>query len=519
MKTQNQFLDLPADPDESNYPRQVFNSCYSFVEPVKPPKPYLIAHSSEMAQKLGMSEEFALSPEFLKIMSGQAPLDDCKSYAMCYGGHQFGNWAGQLGDGRAINIGEVLDTDSNSQVLQLKGAGPTPYSRSGDGYAVLRSSVREFLCSEAMHHLGIPTTRALSLLGTGEDVMRDMFYNGNIQMEPGAIVCRVAPSFLRFGNYQLPASRNDKETLQKLVDFTMKNHFSHITKEGVDGILEMFAQVCETTGKMVVDWMRVGFVHGVMNTDNMSILGLTIDYGPYGWLEDYDPAWTPNTTDSGMRRYCYGAQPQIAQWNLCRFGDALLPLIGDVEPLQEILEQSSIDLGNRFSEMMCSKLALPASQSGEEELFSSLNELLQSEEIDQTLFYRSLANCPLDEKPEVNFDHMKLAYYSPDKCSQESKTQLNDFVGQYRKRLDEYKVTPKEREESMNRVNPLYVLRNYLAQLAIDEATEGKYERILETLEVLRNPYTVQEGKEEFCAKRPEWARSRPGCSMLSCSS
>ena len=223
----------------------------------------------------------------------------------------------------------------------MKGAGLTPYSRTADGRAVLRSSVREFLCSEAMHHLGVPTTRALSLVGTGDQVVRDMFYDGNARPEPGAIVCRVAPSFIRFGNFELPASRQDTVVLEKLVDFTIARDFPELADAG--DIAERrrlwFAEVCARTARMIVHWMRVGFVHGVMNTDNMSILGLTIDYGPYGWIDNFDPDWTPNTTDAQGRRYRFGQQPQIAYWNLSRLANALVPLFPGVEPLQAGLQR------------------------------------------------------------------------------------------------------------------------------------------------------------------------------------
>src|SRR4051812_20124068 len=232
----------------------------------------------------------ARDPLFAEVFAGNTMLDGMEPYAANYGGHQFGQWAGQLGDGRAISLGEILTPAGQRWELQLKGAGKTPYSRTADGRAVLRSSIREFLCSEAMHHLGVPTTRALSLVATGEPVMRDMFYDGRAKPEPGAIVCRVAPSFIRFGNFELPASRRDVPLLEQLVAFTIDRDFSELLSEDrtardPEVRAEWFGQVCERTARMVADWMRVGFVHGVMNSDNMSILGLTIDYGPYGWID------------------------------------------------------------------------------------------------------------------------------------------------------------------------------------------------------------------------------------------
>ncbi|HEY0880990.1 MAG TPA: protein adenylyltransferase SelO family protein, partial [Archangium sp.] len=295
---------LPGDPLTDNQPRQVKSALWSKVTPTPVSAPSLLAYSPEVAAELGLTEEKLKS--LLPILSGNAVAEGSTPFAANYGGHQFGNWAGQLGDGRAISLGEV-----NGLELQLKGAGPTPYSRRGDGRAVLRSSLREFLCSEAMHHLGVPTTRALSLVLTGDRVMRDMFYDGRPELEPGAIVCRVAPTFIRFGNFELPTSRDDVTLLKQLTDFTLTHFFPHLGAPSKESYAQLLREVAERTARLMAHWQAVGFVHGVMNTDNMSILGLTIDYGPYGWLDDFDPGWTPNTTDAGTRRYRSGAQPQV----------------------------------------------------------------------------------------------------------------------------------------------------------------------------------------------------------------
>ncbi|MEY3421330.1 MAG: hypothetical protein RIR48_1622, partial [Bacteroidota bacterium] len=254
--------------------------------------PSMLIYSMEMAEELSLDQSYCLSDEFCQIMAGNKLAEGSKPFAMCYGGHQFGNWAGQLGDGRAINLGEIVNSNGSQQNLQLKGAGPTPYSRSADGLAVLRSSIREFLCSEAMYHLGVPTTRALALVLTGEEVRRDIMYDGNPAMEKGAVVCRVAPSFVRFGNFEILAARQDETLLKKTADYVLEHYYPYL-KNDLNPYLALFKEVVEKTCQMIVDWQRVGFVHGVMNTDNMSILGLTIDYGPYGWIDDYDPNWTP----------------------------------------------------------------------------------------------------------------------------------------------------------------------------------------------------------------------------------
>ena len=271
---------LPADTEERNTRRQVRGACFSRVKPTPVARPELVAHAREVAELLDLEVTPENENDFAEVFGGNRLLPNMDPFAMCYGGHQFGNWAGQLGDGRAINLGEVVNSRGQHLTLQLKGAGPTPYSRTADGMAVLRSSIREFICSEAMHHLGVPTTRALSLVVTGERVMRDMFYDGNPAYEPGAVVCRVAPSFTRFGNFQIFAARQEMDQLRQLTDFTLRNDFPHLGEPSRETYAAMFDEVCRTTAAMVAHWMRVGFVHGVMNTDNMSILGLTIDYGP-----------------------------------------------------------------------------------------------------------------------------------------------------------------------------------------------------------------------------------------------
>ena len=389
---------LPSDSSEVNYPREVRSACYSRVKPTPAREPSLVAHSREVAELLGLGERACLSPEFTQVFSGCRALPGMDCHALCYGGHQFGHWAGQLGDGRAINLGEVRAPDGQHFTLQLKGAGPTPYSRTADGYAVLRSSVREFLCSEAMFHLGVPTTRALSLIRSGQGVLRDMFYDGNAKTEPGAVVCRVARSFLRFGSYEIFAARRETELLKQLADYTIRTEFPKLAPplaqiEIVHGTyVEWFREVSRLTAVMVVDWMRVGFVHGVMNTDNMSIIGDTIDYGPYGWLEDFDPNWTPNTTDATGRRYAYGQQPEIAYWNLVRLANALVPLLPSPELMQDALDVYPEIYEASWKRTITSKLGWRGfREEGDGALVSSLMGLLPKLEIDMTIFYRQLA--------------------------------------------------------------------------------------------------------------------------------
>jgi serine/tyrosine/threonine adenylyltransferase len=509
---------LPADPDSRNLRRQVTGACYSWVKPRGFPNAELLAWSRELGDELGLSPQTLGKEKFTAIFSGNETLPGLAPYALCYGGHQFGHWAGQLGDGRAINLGEVLTPDGRHQVLQLKGAGPTPYSRGADGLAVLRSSLREFVCSEAMHHLGVPTTRALSLVATREDVIRDMFYDGNPQAEPGAIVCRVAPSFTRFGSFEIFAQRQDHDLLKRLADYTIATDFPALGAPGPGTYVAWFHEICRRTAELIVHWMRVGFVHGVMNTDNMSILGLTIDYGPYGWLENYDPHWTPNTTDAEGRRYRYGAQPQIALWNLVQLANALYPLIEEVPPLEAGIELYKQTYEKGWLRMMRDKLGLEQEHDDEPLLIQQLLNAFSHTETDMTLFFRGLADVDFTQPPSAVPQPLRHAWYEaePPTIAQQA---LLDWLQRYQQRLEREAGDARARTERMNRVNPLYVPRNYLAQLAIDAATGGDTRRLDEWMEVLKHPYTEQTGMEQYAGKRPEWARQRAGCSMLSCSS
>jgi serine/tyrosine/threonine adenylyltransferase len=526
LRFDNAFVrELPADAEAGPRQRQVHGALYSRVQPTRVVAPRLIAYSREVAALLGLSASDVASPEFAQVFAGNALLDGMIPYAANYGGHQFGNWAGQLGDGRAITLGETINAAGQRWELQLKGAGPTPYSRTADGRAVLRSSVREFLCSEAMHHLGVPTTRALSLVATGESVVRDMFYDGHPKAEPGAIVCRVAPSFIRFGNFELPASRNDVALLTRLVDFTIRRDFpalvsglasTDVSEQLSDGVrAAWFAEICERTAFMVAHWMRVGFVHGVMNTDNMSILGLTIDYGPYGWIDDFDLDWTPNTTDAQGRRYRFGQQPQIAYWNLTRLASALVPAFASVDPLHAGLQRYIDAFTRAESDVFAAKLGLTHGGDEDTELMHALQTLLQSAEVDMTIFFRALADLDIGAPALAPFAD---AFYDEQKRIQHE-ADLVAWLTRYAARVARDPMSAEQRRARMQAANPRYVLRNYLAQQAIDRAEQGDDAGIDELLDVLRHPYDDQPGRDAFARRRPDWARNRAGCSMLSCSS
>ena len=494
---QSRFVDeTPGDSIQGGSIRQVLNACWSRVSPTTVPEPKIVAWSDVMANTLDLEEKEE------NLLSGNEICIGMDTYSQCYGGHQFGTWAGQLGDGRAITLGEVESKEGVLE-LQLKGSGLTPYSRNADGKAVLRSSIREFLCSEAMYHLGVPTTRALSLCTTGEKITRDMFYDGNPADEPGAIVCRVAPSFLRFGSFQIHAMRGDKKTLENLVNHTLKAHFPHLKSEGDDLLIDWLREIIEKTAHMVIEWLRVGFVHGVMNTDNMSIHGLTIDYGPYGWIENYDHNWTPNTTDLSTRRYRFGQQPMLAGWNVARLLESISPLMKDTDKLHELMKHYDSCILQEYRKMWSSKLGL---EEYDEEMVNELITLLHHCETDMTIFFRKLA---LLIEPTIS--GLEDCFYDLDTVPTE----------EWEKWLNKYLSTvSSDRAEAMNAVNPKYVLRNWMAQLSIDKAEKGDFSLVNELYTLLKRPYDEQpEMEDEWFVKRPDWARHRAGCSMLSCSS
>ncbi|XP_074577919.1 uncharacterized protein LOC141834497, partial [Curcuma longa] len=477
-------------------------------------------------------------PDVPLIFSGASPLKGGLPYAQCYGGHQFGVWAGQLGDGRAITLGELLNSRGERWELQLKGAGKTPYSSFADGLAVLRSSIREFLCSEAMHGLGIPTTCALCLVTTGKLVNRDMFYDGNSKDEPGAVVCRVAQSFLRFGSYQIHASRGkeDLELVRTLADYTILHHFPHIEKmnksdglsfevggEGSSSVVDLTSnkyaawsvEVAERTASLVASWQGVGFTHGVLNTDNMSVLGLTIDYGPFGFLDAFDPSYTPNTTDLPGRRYCFANQPDIGLWNIAQFTSTLssAELISK-EEANYAMERYGDKFMDEYQSIMTNKLGLSKYN---KQLISTLLNNMAVDKVDYTNFFRLLSNVKADatiSKTELLVP-LKAALLD---IGPERKEAWTTWVQTYIEELVSSGVSDDERKVTMNSVNPKYILRNYLCQSAIDAAEQGDYGEVQRLLKLIEHPYDEQPGMEKYARLPPAWAY-RPGVCMLSCSS
>jgi uncharacterized protein YdiU (UPF0061 family) len=474
--------------------------------------PGLIGWSEELAADLGIQKP--ATQEEINVLGGNALAAGMKPYAACYGGHQFGHWAGQLGDGRAITLGEWIAPDGSTRELQLKGAGMTPYSRRADGRAVLRSSVREYLMSEAMYHLGVPTTRALSLVTTGDAVVRDMFYDGHPLPEPGAIVMRVAPSFLRFGNFEILFARKEHEHLRKLSEWTMDRYYPHLAGSFEDRVVAWVKEIVARTARMISEWMRVGFVHGVMNTDNMSILGLTIDYGPYSMLDDYDAAFTPNTTDLPGRRYAFGRQPAIGKWNLACLAGSLAPLLPDAATLAEALQTYDDVFGEEYYRMMGRKLGFAEIGEQEAALVDECVEVLSGAKPDYTLFFLKLAELPLREDVDAVDFFSSTFYREP---AAEARNQLSAFVTAYSDGLRQSGADRTTRLEIMRTANPRIILRNYQLHEAIEALGGGDAAPFEKLQQAMKQPYS--DGFDELVAKRPDWAGQKAGCSMLSCSS
>ncbi|EFJ46698.1 hypothetical protein VOLCADRAFT_62183 [Volvox carteri f. nagariensis] len=548
--------ELPADPDSRNVVRQVEGALFSFVSPTPPSGvPYTVTYSRQVARLVGLDPTDCERAEFPLVMSGAAPLPGSLPYAAVYGGHQFGQWAGQLGDGRAITLGEVVNpVDGQRWELQLKGAGKTPYSRRADGRAVLRSSLREFVCSEAMAALGVPTTRALSLVGTGG---------------PGAVVCRVAPSFMRFGTFQLPVSRGLGEVglVKMAADWVIKYHNPHLASDlsvclpylticpplppppppppppsdSPQPYLDLLREVTCRTATLVAAWQSLGFVHGVLNTDNMSILGLTIDYGPFGFLDKFDPDWTPNLTDAGGRRYSYRNQPEAVQFNLVMLGNALLA--ADLVPregAEEVLREYSKVLSESYNARMAAKLGL---REYDMTLTHELMRLMYDDDADFTNTFRALCSisCTEDEPPEcassdsgsesgsglrpTGHHHdlpaaLAAALNGGQPLSEERVAAWRQWLQAYRARLRAEGVPEAERQSAQRSVNPKFIPRQHLLQWAIEAAEGGDYSELETLLEVLERPYDDQpDTAAKYSGLPPEEMVRRPGVCMLSCSS
>ncbi|MGG7552382.1 protein adenylyltransferase SelO [Chryseobacterium arthrosphaerae] len=497
--------DFSNNPMQRNTPKVLFAT----IKPAGFDKPELIAFNAGLSEEIGLG---TFEDKDLDFLVGNNLPENVQTYATAYAGHQFGNWAGQLGDGRAILAGEIVNDDGKTTEIQWKGAGATPYSRHADGRAVLRSSVREYLMSEAMFHLGVPTTRALSLAFTGEDVVRDIMYNGNPELEKGAVIIRTAASFIRFGHFELMSAQQEYKTLQDLTDFTIDRYFPEITSSGQQKYKDFFENICTRTADLMVEWFRVGFVHGVMNTDNMSILGLTIDYGPYSMMDEYDLNFTPNTTDLPGRRYAFGKQGQISQWNLWQLANALHPIIKDEKFLEDTLNRYGTYFWEAHDAMLCRKFGFDGMRKDDEEFFTNCQGLMQELQLDHTLFFNQLEKLSSGADLKALFGATSYTLLNEEKLNK-----LQNFIRTYESRINSNTISKEESLAMMKTANPKFILRNYLLYECIEEIGNGKTEMLDKLTLALKNPY--EEMFPEFSGKRPAGYDDTAGCSTLSCSS
>lgn len=464
-------------------------SFYTRLPPTPLPSPYLVCASEAAALLIGLDPAEFKSPEFVDTFAGNRLLPTAQPLAAVYSGHQFGVWAGQLGDGRAILLGEVAADEPTCQTMevQLKGAGPTPYSRMGDGRAVLRSSIREYLCSEAMHALGIPTSRALCVVGSDLRVMRET-------PESTAVATRLAPSFVRFGSFEHWYYNNRLTDLKTLADYIIDRYYPAL-RDAANPYQALLTEVTRRTADMIAHWQAVGFMHGVMNTDNMSILGLTIDYGPFGFMEAFDAQHICNHTDQNGR-YSYAMQPKIGHWNCYALGQALLPLIGEVDDVHAALSGYEAAYESKFGQLLHAKLGLQATREDDASLIDAMFSLMQNSHADFTRFFRRLGDLQLDnpagDAPLRDLFIDRLAF--------------DAWAVQYRQRLRQENSADPVRQAAMHATNPKYVLRNYLAQVAIEKAQNKDFSEIEKLQKVLENPFDDQPENDHYAALPPDWA-------------
>jgi uncharacterized protein YdiU (UPF0061 family) len=474
--------DLPIENSFANLPP----AFYTRLMPTPLPAPYFVAASSKAAALAGLDPADLAREDFVALFTGNAVPARAKALSAVYSGHQFGVWAGQLGDGRAILLGE-LQGPAGPMELQLKGAGMTPYSRMGDGRAVLRSSIREFLCSEAMAALHIPTTRALMITGSDKGIMRET-------VESAAVATRMAPSFVRFGSFEHWFYRDKPEELRVLADYVIASFYPELAGDA-NPYKALLAEVTRRTARMIAHWQAVGFMHGVMNTDNMSILGLTLDYGPFGFMEAFDSQHICNHTDQ-QGRYSYANQPQIGHWNCFALGQALLPLIGEVEDAQEALGVYEPEFARKIDELLHAKLGLELFRDDDRLLFESMFALMHESHVDFTQFFRKLGQLQRDQP----------AHDAPVRDLFLDRGAFDAWAAGYRARLQHETRSDDARRTAMNLVNPKYVLRNYLAQVAIEKAQNKDFSEVAKLLSILENPFDEQPQHEAYAALPPDWA-------------
>ncbi len=454
---------------------------------------FLIHFNGQVADLLGIDRDAVEQNDFLDIFTTKKPFDGFKPIAMCYAGHQFGHYVPRLGDGRAILLAQLRDKDNRPWDLQLKGAGPTLYSRGSDGRAVLRSSIREYLCSAAMHGLNIPTTHALFLSGSREEIYRE-------QIEPGAMVLRVAPSHIRFGSFEYYFYSQRHDDLKRLGAYVLEQYYPHLLAEA-NPYLSFLNEVIEVTAKLIAKWQAVGFAHGVMNTDNMSIHGITLDYGPFGFIEQFDPQYICNHSDH-QGRYAFSKQPEIGLFNLSCLAQALLPLLHD--DADEAVKLAKAALANyqaifvgHYAELMAEKLGFTCVIENERKIVTALLDVLEANHVDYTLFFRTLSQ--------------QLSAEDKNKCRDLfiDRASFDQWYEIYQNRLLQENVLPETRSEQMKKVNPKYILRNYMAEIAIRKAQdENDYSEIEDLMKILSDPFKEHSSYEHYAGHPPEWSKN-----------
>jgi serine/tyrosine/threonine adenylyltransferase len=480
LPLENAFAGLPGD-------------FYTRLRPTPVRSPYLVGASARAAELINLDQSEFARDRFVEAFAGNSILQGSIPLAAVYSGHQFGVWAGQLGDGRAILLGDVpagapsAENPTGRMELQLKGSGLTPYSRMGDGRAVLRSSIREFLCSEAMAALGIPTSRALCVVGTDMIVMRET-------PETGAVATRMAPTFVRFGSFEHWFYNNRKDELKILADYVIDNFYPAL-RDAPNPYQALLAEVTRRTAELIAQWQAVGFMHGVMNTDNMSILGITIDYGPFGFMEAFDARHICNHSDH-QGRYAYQMQPRIGQWNCFALGQALLPLIGEVDDAHTALETYKPAYDNKLEQLLHAKLGLMTTQPDDSALIDAMFDLMQANHVDFTLFFRRLGNLKIDDP----------AFDEPLRDLFIDRPAFDAWAVQYRQRLKHENSQDAARRTAMHAVNPKFVLRNYLAQIAIEKAQNKDFSEVAKLLSILERPFDEQPEHETYAKLPPDWA-------------
>jgi len=526
---------LPLDQEVENYIRRDVRKCvFSIVQPTAyKTKPKLIAFSSStLRDVLDMDPAIVEEEEFVNWVTGNSILEGSTPLAHRYGGYQFGYWADQLGDGRAHLLGEYVNTRGERWELQLKGSGKTPYSRFGDGRAVLRSSLREFLCSEAMYYLDVPTSRAATLVVTDDPVPRDMFYDGHPKNERGAVVLRVAPTWFRFGSFEILSKKKELDELKQLADFSLLNLFPHISEKGEAAYLTMFAEVCEQTAGMIAKWDAIGFTHGVMNTDNMSLGSITIDYGPFGFVDAYDPTFTPNHSDD-EGRYDLENQANIGMWNLNKLAEALKPLIQPEKHqlLGTILQGYGVHYSKARMALYRRKLGLQIEvvdvrnkeisqeteqdqlvTASDEDLVELLLNIMDTTKADFTQTFRDLSELSL---ADLESHKIPEAAWGLSACFKSKR--IKEFIRLYAIRLRTEGHSDEKRMEDMQSINPRYILRNWIAQAAIQRAEEDDFSEVQFLLQLLTNPYRINHLAEQkgYASPPPKWSAKL----VLSCSS